>query len=115
MEKLIDALISEIKKDTRYLSFLMQEQRMQEENIQELLKNYQNAVTKYQEVKKYDKHIDISEQLESMKALKKEVSQHPIIQDYYQAYHDVNALLEEVTQIIFKDISVDLSTSRYTF
>ncbi len=114
METLIEELISEIKKDTRYLSFLVQEEKMKNPETQALLRNYQDAINAYQEVKKYANHIDISEQLAAMKRLKREVSQHPIIQEYYQAYHEVNYVLDEVTKIIFKDISVDLSTDRYT-
>lgn len=114
METLIEELISEIKKDTRYLSFLVQEEKMKNPEIQTLLRNYQDAINAYQEVKKYANHIDISEQIATMKSLKREVSQHPVIQEYYQAYHEVNHLLDEVTKIVFKDISVDLSTDRYT-
>ena len=114
METLIEELISEIKKDTRYLSFLVQEEKMKNPEIQTLLRNYQDAINAYQEVKKYASHIDISEQLATMKSLKREVSQHPVIQEYYQAYHAVNHLLDEVTKTVFKDISVDLSTDRYT-
>lgn len=115
METLIEELISEIKKDTRYLSFLMQEERMQSDDVQSLLKDYQDAVNAYQEVKPYANHIDITQQIERMQELKREVAQHPIIKEYYEAYHQINQLLEEVTNIVFKDISDDLVTSRYTF
>lgn len=113
MEIVIEALISEIKKDTRYLSFLIQEKKMQDATIQTLLKEYQEAINTYQEVKKYALHIDISKQEMKMKQLKQEISQHPVIQEYYEAYHQINRLLEEVTKIIYQDISTDLSTSRY--
>lgn len=114
MDTLIEELIAEIKKDTRYLSFLMQEERMQDKKMQELLKEYQDAVRNYQEVKEYENHIDITESLERMREMKNKVAMHPVIKEYYQTYHQINLLLEEVTEIIYKDISEDLVTSRYT-
>jgi cell fate (sporulation/competence/biofilm development) regulator YlbF (YheA/YmcA/DUF963 family) len=113
MERMIEELILEIKKDPRYLSFLVQEKRMENEDVQRLLKEYQEAMEDYQEVKAYANHINISKQENRVKELKKEVSKHPIVKDYYQAYYQINDLLEEVTNLVFKDISSQLATSIY--
>ena len=42
-----------------------------------------------------------------------EMSQNSFIQNYYQAYDQLNDLLEEVTCIVFKNISDDLQIERF--
>ena len=41
------------------------------------------------------------------------MSQNENIQKYYQSYYKINELLDEVTKIVFKDISDSLDTSGY--
>ena len=41
------------------------------------------------------------------------MSQNSFIQNYYQAYDQLNDLLEEVTHIVFKNISDDLQIERF--
>ena len=41
------------------------------------------------------------------------MNQHSDIQNYYHSYHQLNDLLEEVTQVVFQDISCDLKIERY--
>ena len=45
--------------------------------------------------------------------LKKITKQNPDIQKYYQAYYQLNDMLEEVTEIVFQNISSDLKQDRW--
>ena len=45
--------------------------------------------------------------------VRKRMSQNENIQKYYQSYYKINELLDEVTKIVFKDISDSLDTSGY--
>lgn len=114
MDNLIEELVEEIKKDPRYITFIEEEKNLLKNPIQELLQNYQTLNTEYQEVKKYQKYIDISEIEETLKATKQEISKNPSIQKYYQSYHAINDLLDVVTMEIFDGISEEIDTSRYT-
>lgn len=112
MDTLIETLVNEIKKDSRYLAFIEQEKKLQE--VQPLLKEYQEASEMYQEVLKYQKHIDISKEKQRVRELKQKISTNQSVQDYYQAYHEVNDLLDSITKILFDGISEEIDTSRYT-
>lgn len=113
MEELIEALIIEIKKDNRYVSFFTNEKRLQDDSVQNLLNNYQEALNTYQDLKKYNQYIDISQQADDLKQLKKQISENNIIQDYYQSYHALNDLLDSVTKIVYNNISEELDLSQY--
>ena len=45
--------------------------------------------------------------------MKKQISQNSDIIDYYQKYHCLNDFLEEITGVVFKDISEELNLSPY--
>lgn len=113
MEDLIAALVIEIKKDQRYQTFLKLEQKLQQKNIAQLLYEYQEALDTYHDVQQYKEYIDISESEQRVKELKIQISKNKDIQEYYKAYHEVNELLEQVTELVFKDISKEIDMARY--
>ena len=45
--------------------------------------------------------------------MKNELIQNPLIQDYYQSYYALNDLLDEVTYIVFHDISDELQFNKW--
>ena len=92
MNETIYDLIDAIKEDKRYLQFKEQSLKLLNQETKELLDNYQR-----QELNK----------------VRKRMSQNENIQKYYQSYYKINELLDEVTKIVFKDISDSLDTSGY--
>lgn len=113
MEDLIAALVIEIKKDKRYQNFIKQEQILQQHDIAKVLQEYQDALDTYRDLQQYKDYIDISESEQKVKTLKRQISQSKEIQDYYRAYHEVNDMLEKVTEMVFKDISKEIDMARY--
>ncbi len=111
METLIEELLAAIQTDSRYLTFMALEKEIL---AIPLLQEYREAMQQYQEVKKYAKYIDITKQKEKMMRCKRMVSAHPVVQEYYQAYKEINEVLESVTKIVFDGISPDLRTERFT-
>ena len=94
MNETIYDLIDAIKEDKRYLQFKEQSLKLLNQETKELLDNYQNL-------------------LQELDEIRKRMSQNENIQKYYQSYYKINELLDEVTKIVFKDISDSLDTSGY--
>ncbi len=113
MYELIDELIIEIKKGEEYRRFLKASQALNEDDIRPLLMYHQQVQDDYLQLKQYQNFTSIQETKEKLKSIKEEMSQKPQVIEYYQAYHELNDLLEEVTKMIFHDISDDIYVGTY--
>ena len=103
MNETIYDLIDAIKEDKRYLQFKEQSLKLLNQETKELLDN----------LKKFEKYIDLTQKRQELNEVRKRMSQNENIQKYYQSYYKINELLDEVTKIVFKDISDSLDTSGY--
>ena len=83
------------------------------QETKELLDNYQNLLQELDDLKKFEKYIDLTQKRQELNEVRKRMSQNENIQKYYQSYYKINELLDEVTKIVFKDISDSLDTSGY--
>lgn len=106
-------LIDAIKEDKRYLQFKEQSLKLLNQETKELLDNYQNLLQELDDLKKFEKYIDLTQKRQELNEVRKRMSQNENIQKYYQSYYKINELLDEVTKIVFKDISDSLDTSGY--
>ena len=106
MNEIMNELIEEIQKDSRYLSFKDKSKLLLKKETNELLERYQETLNEINDLKKYEGYIDLTSKKEELKEIKD-------IQEYYQSYYEINRLLDHVTQIIFKDISQILDTTGY--
>lgn len=113
MEERLDRLINEIKLDQRYLDYLEAEKKLHQSDVMQLLKAYQDKINEYDELKKYEQYIDNSLLKEEIKELKRQMSMNDDIVDYYQKYHHLNDFLDEITKIVFGNISNELDLSPY--
>ena len=104
LNELLDNLINEIKADQRYIDYLDAEKKLYIPENKSLLKTYQSKLDEYED------NTNIKEEI---KELKKQISQNSDIIDYYQKYHCLNDFLEEITGVVFKDISEELNLSPY--
>ena len=113
MNEIMNELIEEIKKDSRYLSFKDKSKLLLKKETNELLERYQETLNEINDLKKYEGYIDLTSKKEELKEIKKQMTSNQDIQEYYQSYYEINRLLDHVTQIIFKDISQILDTTGY--
>ena len=113
MNETIYDLIDAIKEDQRYLQFKEQSLKLLNQETKELLDNYQNLLQELDDLKKFEKYIDLTQKRQELNEVRKRMSQNENIQKYYQSYYKINELLDEVTKIVFKDISDSLDTSGY--
>ena len=107
MNETIYDLIDAIKEDKRYLQFKEQSLKLLNQD------NYQNLLQELDDLKKFEKYIDLTQKRQELNEVRKRMSQNENIQKYYQSYYKINELLDEVTKIVFKDISDSLDTSGY--
>lgn len=108
MNETIYDLIDAIKEDKRYLQFKEQSLKLLNQETKELLVNYQNLLQELDDLKKFEKYIDLTQKRQELNEVRKRMSQNENIQKYYQSYYKINELLDEVTKIVFKDISDSL-------
>lgn len=113
MEEILDKLVNEIKLDQRYLDYLEAEEKLHTKDVEKLLQAYQDKLSQYEELKKYEQYIDNTQIKEEIKDLKRQISCNNDIIDYYRKYHCLNDFLEEITKIVFGNISKELDLSPY--
>ncbi len=113
MEEILDRLIEQIKLDQRYQDYLEAEKKLDKKENKQLLQEYHQKIEEYNDLKKYESYIDLNQIKDEIKQLKKQISLNKDIVDYYQKYHCLNDFLEEITKIVFGNISTELDLSRY--
>ena len=113
MNELINELVDAIKEDQRYIHFQKASASLNNDDVLELMNEYQNVVNDLNYLQQFDAYIDISDKKNEFKEIKKKLAQNSIVQDYYQAYYQINDLLNEVTQIVFQHISDSLNTTGF--
>ena len=113
MFTLLNDLNECICNDEKYKAYIEAKKQLEKEDINQLLKKYQNISHDYFKLKQYEKYTDISSSKKEYIEIKKQISNKQIIQEYYTKYYELNGLLEEVTKIIFSGISDELLLDRY--
>ena len=106
MYKEIDELIDVIHQNEYYKRYIKAKEQLEtDEKTLALLSRHQILQEDYIKLRKYGQEGDIKKDLQ---AVKKEMQDNAIVQQYYQAYYALNELLEEVTKIVFQDISDEI-------
>ena len=102
----IEELIDVICQNQTYLTYIKMKEKLENnEKTLALLSRHQMTQENYLRVKKYGQADDLKKELQ---AIKKEMIENQIIQSYYQAYYELNDLLEEVTKVVFQNISDEI-------
>ena len=68
MEEILDKLVKEIKLDQRYLEYIDAEKKLHTKDIECMLKEYQEKLNEYEDLKKYDRYIDNNQLKEEIKS-----------------------------------------------
>lgn len=108
MNEVIYQLVDAIKEDQRYLDFIEASKTLKIQTVQDLLSEYQSALSELNDLKQFDAYIDLTEQKEKLKEVKRKIGNNEIIQLYYEKYYAVNELLDHVTKLVFQNISDSL-------
>ena len=97
MEKIMDQLIEEIKKQPYYLNFKESEKQLDYEK--DLIQRYREVLDEYEQMKKYEDYIDTSNVKEKLKSIKLEMNASSYIKNYYSNLHSLNDQLDEITKL----------------
>lgn len=114
MYKEIDELIEAIYDDEIFQNYVQSEKKLHDETIMLLLSRHQMLQDDYLRVKQYQKYVPSDDLKAKLKEVKKEMFEHPQIQEYYQNYYALNDLLGKITEVIFHDISEELTFHQLT-
>lgn len=114
MYKEIDELIESIVVDDVFLNYCQTEKELYDEVTLALLSRHQILQEDYLRMKAYLCDDELKEMREKLKEVNLEIAQNEKIVNYYQSYHHFNDLLEEITQLVFADISDELVLDRLT-
>ena len=71
MNETVYDLIDAIKDDRRYIQFKEQSLKLLDQETKELLENYQNLLKELDDLKKYEKYIDLSEKKQELNEIRK--------------------------------------------
>ena len=113
MYTLIDNLVDAISKDKIFIEYKQNNKKIENDELKMLISRHQYIFEDYLRLKQYEKYVSIDETKKELLEVKKELTSHPLIQEYYKSYYSINDLLEEVTQVVFADISEDVKMDRY--
>ena len=111
MEEIMDQLIDVIKQQPYYKNFKNSEKKLDLE--QDILICYRQVLDEYEEMKKYEDYVDITSIKDKLRKIQAKMNDSKVICDYYQSLHQLNDQLDEITKIIFQDISDDLLVSQF--
>lgn len=113
MNEIINELVDAIKEDQRYIDFINASKTLQEDDVFQLLNDYQTVLNDLQYLKQFDSYIDNSTKKLELREIKQKMANNEIIQNYYQTYYEINDLLNHVTDIVFQNISPSLNTTGF--
>lgn len=113
MYEIIDELIEAILQTNEFKNYQQAQKQLFQAQTVTLLSRYQSLMEDYLKIKNYSMDIGQNDLKANIREIQQEMNCHPDIQLYYQSYYQLNDLLEEVTQIIFQNISKDLKTERF--
>lgn len=100
-----------IKSSEAYITLLEKEKVMENnEEVISLAYQVDIASSEYSEILKHFKEgsHEEKEARHKLYVAKKALDEHPLVKDYLAAYQRLRIMLEEINDILFKDISLDL-------
>ena len=113
MYTLIDDLVEAISKDEIFMNYKHNNELLEDNNLKNLIIRHQVIFEDYLRLKEFEKYVSIDETKKELLEVKKELTNHPIIQQYYNSYYSLNDLLEDVTKVVFDGISDEIIAQRY--
>lgn len=114
MYKEIDALVKAIYEDQIFQNYLESEALLHDEKMILLLSRHASLQEEYLKLKKFSQYISIDGIKKDLLDVKKEMMENSVVQRYYQSYYALNDLLEEVTKIVFDNISDEIDVDVFS-
>lgn len=104
----LDELIEAIIQDDLFQDYLEKEKSLYQKDVMALMSRYQTLQTDYLRMKQYEKYRPNDDMKKQLQSIHQQMLENPMILQYYQSYHQLNDMLEEVSHIVFEGISEEL-------
>ncbi|MCD7809310.1 MAG: YlbF family regulator, partial [Erysipelotrichaceae bacterium] len=105
MFEIINELVDAIKNDDIYQSYINANKALNDTKTLALLSRHQSLMEDYYRLRQYDSYISLDDIKKEIQEVNEEIQKNDCIMIYYDKYYKLNDLLEEVTNIVFNDIS----------
>ncbi|MCD7948815.1 MAG: YlbF family regulator [Erysipelotrichaceae bacterium] len=113
MFEIINELVEAIKKDDIYKSYIKANDNLNDAKTLALLSRHQNLMEDYYRLRQYESYTSLDQIKKDIKDVNDDIQKNDQIMNYYNYYYQLNDLLEEVTHIVFNDISDELNLTRF--
>ncbi len=113
MFEIINELVEAIKNDDIYQSYINANNALNDAKTLALLSRHQNLMEDYYRLRQYDTYTSLDDMKKDIQEVNEEIQKNDRIMNYYDKYYQLNDLLEEVTDIVFNDISDELQLTRF--
>ncbi len=105
----IDKIVNEIVNTEVFKNYSKCYNDLYREDILLLLSRHSMIQDDYFKMKQYTQYINNDDLYNDYKKIKSELMNNDIIKEYYKSYYEINEMLEDVTQLLFNNISDDLT------
>ena len=106
------ALIEAIKQEDCFLYYQESLKVFENEEIQSLMRQLDRLMEEKESLARFGKYANTKDLTQKITDIRRELYQKPEMQVYLEAYSELNKMLDEITNIVFDDISDELAKGR---
>lgn len=106
------ALIEAIKQEECFLRYQRSLSIFEDEDIRSLMRQLDRLTEEKESLARFGKYANTKDLTQKITDIRRELYQKPEMQAYLEAYSELNKMLDEVTNIVFDDISDELVKGR---
>ena len=108
----INDFIEAIKEEECFINYQRFLKVFEDEDVRSLMKQLDRLTEEKESLSRFGKYADTSELSKKITDIRRELYQKPKMQVYLSAYSELNTMLDEITNIVFNDISDELAKGR---
>lgn len=108
----INDFIEAIKEEECFINYQRSLKVFEDEDVRSLMKQLDRLTEEKESLSRFGKYADTSELSKKITDIRRELYQKPKMQVYLSAYSELNTMLDEITNIVFNDISDELAKGR---
>lgn len=108
----INDFIEAIKEEECFINYQRSLKVFEDEDVRSLMKQLDRLTEEKESLSRFGKYADTSELSKKITDIRRELYQKPKMQIYLSAYSELNTMLDEITNIVFNDISDELAKGR---
>lgn len=108
----ISALIEAIKQEDCFLRYQESLSIFENEDVKSLMRQLDRLMEEKESLARFGKYANTKDLTQKITDIRRKLYQKPEMQAYLEAYGELNKMLDEITNIVFDDISDELAIGR---